>query len=56
MIQFETEVIDIVERTPGVKSFRFKKDRGPDFKPGQFFFVGIKINDRELLQEQAIKQ
>ena len=47
MIEFETEVLDIIPRTPGVKSFRFKIKEDAGFKPGQFFFVTIKIGDTE---------
>jgi glycine betaine catabolism B len=47
MIIFETEVIEVIDRAPGVKSFRFKTDERLSFKPGQFFFVGIMINGAE---------
>ncbi len=47
MITFETEVSDIIQRTYNVRSFRFKKKGDIDFKAGQFFFVGIKINGEE---------
>ena len=47
MITFETKVIDIIDRAPGVKSFRFRPDERLDFKPGQFFFVGIMIDGAE---------
>ncbi len=47
MIEFETEVIDVIERAPGVKSFRFKIERDIDFKAGQFFFVTIKAGQAE---------
>ena len=47
MIIFETEVISVLERTPGVKSFRFKTVKDLIFKPGQFFFVGIMIDGKE---------
>jgi glycine betaine catabolism B len=47
MVTFETEVIDIIDRAPGVKSFRFKPDERLVFKPGQFFFVGIMIDGHE---------
>ncbi|MFQ5867416.1 MAG: ferredoxin--NADP reductase [bacterium] len=47
MIEFETEVIDIVQRTHNVKSFRFSIKGDVDFKPGQFFFVTIKIDGTE---------
>lgn len=47
MVEFETEVLRIIPRAPGVKSFRFKLKEGVDFKPGQFFFVTIKVGARE---------
>jgi ferredoxin-NADP reductase len=47
MVQFETEVLDVIQRTHNVKSFRFKKEKGAEFKAGQFFFVTIKINGKE---------
>ncbi len=47
MVIFETEVSDVIQRTPNVESFRFKKKEDVDFKAGQFFFVGIKINGAE---------
>jgi ferredoxin-NADP reductase len=47
MIDFETEVLNIVQRTHNVKSFRFRIEKDVDFKPGQFFFVTIKIDGVE---------
>ena len=47
MVSFETRVVDIVKRTHDVKSFRFKVEKDPDFKPGQFFFVTIKVDGAE---------
>ena len=47
MLIFETEVIAVIDRAPGVKSFRFKTDETLKFKPGQFFFVGIMIDGQE---------
>jgi len=47
MIEFETEVIDTVQRTHNIKSFRFRIKGDVDFKPGQFFFVTIKIDGTE---------
>ena len=45
MLAFETSVIEIIDRTPGVKSFRFKIEVDVDFKAGQFFFVTIKVDE-----------
>ncbi len=47
MAEFEIEVSDIIQRTHNVKSFRFKTKKDVDFKPGQFFFVTIKIGGVE---------
>ena len=47
MVIFETEVLEVIDRVPGVKSFRFKPVEDLAFKPGQFFFVGIKIGPDE---------
>ena len=47
MIIFETEIIDIIDRAPGVKSFRFNSSDDLVFQPGQFFFVSIMINGQE---------
>lgn len=47
MIKFETEVLDIIQRTHNVNSFRFKVKEDVDFKSGQFFFVIIKIDGTE---------
>ena len=47
MIKFETEVLNIIQRTHNVKSFRFKIKEDVDFKPGQFFFVTLKIDGTE---------
>lgn len=47
MIKFETEVLNIIQRTHNVNSFRFKVKEDVDFKPGQFFFVTLKIDGTE---------
>jgi glycine betaine catabolism B len=47
MIIFQTEVVDIIDRAPGVKSFRFNTSGDLAFQPGQFFFVSIMINGQE---------
>ncbi len=47
MIEFDTQVLDIIPRTHDVKSFRFRMKEDVDFKPGQFFFVTIKIDGAE---------
>jgi len=47
MVIFETEVLEIIPRTSNVTSFRFKSADNAEFKAGQFFFLGIKIGERE---------
>jgi len=47
MVEFETEVSEVIARTHNVKSFRFKRKEDLDFKAGQFFFVTIKIDNEE---------
>ncbi|MBM4128853.1 MAG: FAD-dependent oxidoreductase [Nitrospira sp.] len=46
--EFEAEVIDIIQRTHDIKSFRFAIPEDITFKPGQFFFVTIKIKGQEV--------
>ncbi|MBL7157694.1 MAG: FAD-dependent oxidoreductase [Candidatus Omnitrophica bacterium] len=43
MVEFETRLIDVIERTNTVKSFRFEEKPGEGFKPGQFFSLTIKV-------------
>ncbi len=48
MITFETEVLAIIKRTAGIKSFHFKTNPQANFKPGQFFMLTIRINGQEV--------
>ena len=48
MIEFETEVLEVIPRARNVKSFRFKSNEDVNFKPGQFFFVTIRNNGKDL--------
>jgi len=45
--EFETTVIDTIQRTHDIKSFRFSCPEDADFKPGQFFIITIKIKGQE---------
>lgn len=45
--EFETKVIEIIQRTHDIKSFRFAVPEEIHFKPGQFFLVTIKINGQD---------
>lgn len=44
---FDTRVIDTIQRTHDIKSFRFSCPQDISFKPGQFFFVTIRIHGKE---------
>jgi ferredoxin-NADP reductase len=45
--EFETKVIEIIQRTHDIKSFRFAVPEEIHFKPGQLFLVTIKINGQD---------
>jgi ferredoxin-NADP reductase len=45
--EFETKVIDVIQRTHDIKSFRFAVSEEINFKPGQFFVLTIKIGGQE---------
>jgi len=47
LITFDTKVIEIIKRSPDVKSFRFELKESMDFKPGQFLSVTITIDGKE---------
>lgn len=48
IIEFETRVLEIIKRTHDVKSFRFEVPDNVSFKPGQFFFITIKIEGKDV--------
>ena len=50
MIEFDTNVLDVIQRTHNVKSFRFRTGEDVEFKPGQFFFVTIKVDTEERIK------
>ncbi len=41
---------EVIDRAPGVKSFRFKLEREIDFKPGQFFCVMLDSEEGECVR------
>ena len=45
--EFETKIIDVIQRTHNIKSFRFAVPEEINFKPGQFFVLTIKISGKE---------
>jgi ferredoxin-NADP reductase len=50
MWQFESEVSEIIQRTPNIKSFRFPiREKGVRYRSGQFFFITIKVQGNEAI-------
>jgi ferredoxin-NADP reductase len=47
-VKYETTLQSIIQRTPNVTSFRFTRSDGLDYKPGQFFFVTLRHQGKEL--------
>jgi ferredoxin-NADP reductase len=47
-MKFETTIQSIIQRTPNVVSLRFPRPEGLEYKPGQFFFVTLKHEGKEL--------
>lgn len=48
MKTLETRIIEVIQRTHDVKSFRLEVKENIDFKAGQFFFITIKIEGKEV--------
>jgi len=42
-MEYQVKVLDVIQRTPDVKSFRFEKREGLDYKAGQFFLLSIEL-------------
>lgn len=53
-MEIETTVTDIIERTPAVKSFRFLLPASFTYKAGQFIFITIKSEKKELRKHFTI--
>src|SRR4030065_54258 len=47
-MKFETNVKEIIPRTPNVTSFRFPRPPELDYKAGQFLFITLKPGEKEL--------
>jgi ferredoxin-NADP reductase len=47
-MKFETNVKDIIPRTYNVTSFRFPRPAKLDYKAGQFLFISLKADGKEL--------
>jgi ferredoxin-NADP reductase len=53
-MKFETYVKEIIPRTYNVTSFRFPRPAALNYKPGQFLFVTIKADGKELSKHFSI--
>ncbi|MCP8305207.1 MAG: FAD-dependent oxidoreductase [archaeon] len=53
-MKFETNVKEIILRTHNVKSFRFHRPESLNYKPGQFMFLTIKIEEKEARKHFTI--
>jgi len=50
MWQFETQFSEVVERVPGVKSFRFpRKGLNLRYRAGQYFYVTIMVDSKPMV-------
>lgn len=47
-MQFEASLTQIIQRTYDVKSFRFKRPDGFDYKAGQFVFVSAEVDGEKI--------
>jgi ferredoxin-NADP reductase len=49
MWEFETSVLEVIRRTPDIKTFRFdvRGRKGVRYRAGQYFYVTIKIDSEE---------
>jgi len=48
-MKFETKIIEIIPRTADVTSYRFPRPTELNYKPGQYFMITIKQDDKELI-------
>jgi ferredoxin-NADP reductase len=53
-MKFETRVMDIIQRTYNVKSFRFLRPVSFDYKPGQYMFITIKSGQEQMKKPFSI--
>ena len=48
MKEFETKIIDIIDRTPTVKSFRMEYSESGNYKAGQFLMLTLKVGEENV--------
>ncbi|MDP2727145.1 MAG: hypothetical protein Q8P59_06340, partial [Dehalococcoidia bacterium] len=48
VLRFDTELAEVIQRTPSIKSFRFPiRAKGFRYRGGQFFFITILVDGQE---------
>jgi ferredoxin-NADP reductase len=47
-MKFETRLKEVITRTHNVKSFRFPRPTKLNYRPGQFLFITLRANGKEL--------
>ena len=47
-MKFEERTTDIIKRTHDVKSFRFRRPEGFDYKPGQYILVSLEVEGKVI--------
>ena len=47
-MKFEEKTIDIIKRTHDVKSFRFRRPEGFDYKPGQYILASLPVEGKMI--------
>src|SRR3989337_1440468 len=54
LMEFETRIRDIIKRTYNVKSFRFDRPKDFSYKAGQYLFITVKAEGKELQKPLSI--
>jgi len=53
-MKFETDLIELIQRTKDIMSIRFTKPKGFDYQPGQFIFINLGSGESEMTKHLTI--
>ncbi|NPV61354.1 MAG: FAD-dependent oxidoreductase [Methanotrichaceae archaeon] len=53
-MKFEAEVVELIQRTPHMKSIRFTRSNDFSYLPGQFIFITLKDEESEMTKHFSI--
>jgi ferredoxin-NADP reductase len=53
-MKFETDLIELIQRTKDIISIRFTKPKGFDYQPGQFIFINLGSGESEMTKHFTI--